>query len=522
LARGRNLDLAISYQLSVISCQLSVVGLLLTEISSLSLFKPAMSLCLNPDCLHNNDPTDKFCQKCRFQLLLKDRYRAIKLIGQGGFGKTFQAIDEDKPSQPYCVIKQFFPSTQGSNALKKAAELFKEEAISLDNLGQHPQIPSLYAYFTSNDGRQYLVQEYIEGENLEQELQSEGVFNEEKIKHLLLEILPILDFIHAKRVIHRDIKPANIIRRRSDNKIILVDFGASKFITIANLSLTGTVIGSAGYVAPEQSNGKAINSSDLYSLGVTCIYLLTGISPFELFDVSEHEWVWRQHLINNPVSVELGEILDKLIEFGTKKRYQSVEEVLQELAAKLAAVIPPKPRSQATIQETVLSVFPVATREEINLKSAKAIDYTNLRDFLAQEKWQEADQETANLFLKVADRTKEKYLKIEDIDNFPCEDLATINQLWLKYSQEKFGISVQKRIYESLGGSGNYDQQKWNDFGSKVGWRVNNKWLYYDQITFSLKAPWGHLPTLVWGVGGGIILFSRLETCTMDVVSNRG
>ncbi|MFM7794449.1 MAG: GUN4 domain-containing protein, partial [Microcystis panniformis] len=175
---------------------------------------------------------------------------------------------------------------------------------------------------------------------------------------------------------------------------------------------------------------------------------------------------------NNPVSVELGEILDKLIEFGTKKRYQSAGEVLQELAVKLAVVIPPKHRSQATIQETVLSVFPVATGEEINLKSAKAIDYTNLRDLLAQEKWQEADRETANLFLKVADRTKEKYLKIEDIDNFPCEDLATINQLWLQYSQGKFGISVQKRIYESLGGSGNYDRQKWNNFGSKVGWRV--------------------------------------------------
>ncbi|WP_149976732.1 serine/threonine-protein kinase [Microcystis aeruginosa] len=481
-----------------------------------------MSLCLNPDCLHNNAPTDKFCQKCRFQLLLRERYRAIKLIGQGGFGKTFQAIDEDKPSQPYCVIKQFFPSAQGSNALKKAAELFKEEAISLDNLGQHPQIPSLYAYFTGNDGRQYLVQEYIEGQNLEQELQSEGVFNEEKIKYLLLEILPILDFIHTKRVIHRDIKPANIIRRSSDNKIILVDFGASKFMNIPNLSLTGTVIGSAGYIAPEQGNGKAINSSDLYSLGVTCIYLLTGVSPFELFDVSEHEWVWRQHLINNPVSVELGEILDKLIEFGTKKRYQSAGEVLQELAVKLAAVIPPKPRSQATIQETVLAVFPAATREKINLKSAKAIDYNNLRDLLAQEKWQEADQETANLFLRVADRTKEKYLKIEDIDNFPCEDLSTINQLWLKYSQGKFGISVQKRIYESLGGSGNYDQQKWNAFGSKVGWRVNNKWLYYDQITFSLKAPSGHLPTLVWGVGGGIILFSRLETCAVDRVSSKG
>lgn len=475
-----------------------------------------MSLCLNPDCLHNNNSTDRFCQKCRFQLLLKDRYRAIKLIGQGGFGKTFQAIDEDKPSKPYCVIKQFFPSAQGTNTIKKAAELFKEEAISLDNLGQHPQIPSLYAYFTGNDGRQYLVQEYIEGQNLEQELQNQGVFNEEKIKHLLLEILPTLDFIHAKRVIHRDIKPANIIRRRSDNKLILVDFGASKFVSIANLSLTGTVIGSAGYVAPEQSNGKAVNASDLYSLGVTCIYLLTGISPFELFDISEHKWVWRQHLINNSVSNKLGEILDKLIEFGTKKRYQSAGEVLQELAVKLDLVIPAKPLSQTTIQETVLPVFQPATSEEINLKSAREIDYTNLRDFLAQEKWQEADRETANFLLKVADRTKEKYLKIEDIDNLPCEDLATINQLWLHYSQGKFGISVQKKIYESLGGTKNYDPQKWNAFGLKVGWRVNNHWLYYDQIAFDIKAPAGHLPTLVWGVGGGIILFSRLETCAID------
>ncbi|MCA2624904.1 MAG: serine/threonine protein kinase, partial [Microcystis sp. M20BS1] len=109
-----------------------------------------MSLCLNPDCSHQNTPTDKFCHKCGSQLLLRERYRALKLIGQGGFGKTFQAIDEDKPSKPYCVIKQFFPSAQGTGTLQKAAELFKEEAIRLDSLGRYPQIPELYAYFTAN------------------------------------------------------------------------------------------------------------------------------------------------------------------------------------------------------------------------------------------------------------------------------------------------------------------------------------------------------------------------------------
>jgi serine/threonine protein kinase len=472
-----------------------------------------MNLCLNPDCLHKNDPTAKFCQKCRFQLSLKDRYRAVKLIGQGGFGKTFQAIDEDKPSKPYCVIKQFFPSAQGTNTLQKAAELFKEEAISLDNLGKHPQIPELYAYFTASDGRQYLVQEYIEGQNLDKELQKEGVFNEAKIKHLLLEILPILEFIHAKCVIHRDIKPANIIRRRVDNKLILVDFGASKFVTIANRSITGTVIGSAGYVAPEQGNGKAISVSDLYSLGVTCIHLLTGISPFELFDVSEHEWVWRQHLINNPVSEELGNILDKLIEFGTKRRYQSAGEVLQELTVKLSMVLPQRNLSQTTIQETILPVIQIPKTETIVWKSATEIDYNNLRELLAQEQWRAADQETANLMLKVANRIKEKYLKIEDIDKFSCEDLGNIDQMWLHYSQGKFGISVQKKIYASLGGTNDYNRKIWNAFGEKIGWRVNNNWLYYNEIVFDLKASLGHLPTLIWSVGGGVILFSRLENC---------
>ncbi|NCT45938.1 MAG: protein kinase [Microcystis aeruginosa G11-09] len=423
-----------------------------------------MSLCLNPDCSHKNTPTDKFCHKCGSQLLLRERYRALKLIGQGGFGKTFQAIDEDKPSKPYCVIKQFFPSAQGTGTLQKAAELFKEEAIRLDSLGRYPQIPELYAYFTSNDGRQYLVQEYIEGQNLEQELKQEGVFNEAKIKHLLSEILPILEFIHSKQVIHRDIKPENIIRRKSDNKLILVDFGAAKFVSPLNRSMTGTIIGSAEYVAPEQGNGKAVNASDLYSLGVTGIYLLTGISPFDLFDGGEHQWVWRQWLVNNPVSNELGNILDKLIEFGTKKRYQSASEVLSALQIKTSVFIP-----QTTIQKPVNPVISVPqTPPSIQLNSSKGIDYRNLEDLLREE----------------------------DIDNFPCEDLRTIDQLWVKYSGGRFGFSVQAKIYHELAGTREYNERFWGAFADRVGWRVNNSWIYYTDVTFDLKAPLGHLPVL--------------------------
>ncbi|GCA80494.1 GUN4 domain-containing protein [Microcystis aeruginosa] len=464
-----------------------------------------MSLCLNPDCSHQNTPTDKFCHKCGSQLLLRERYRALKLIGQGGFGKTFQAIDEDKPSKPYCVIKQFLPSAQGTGTLQKAAELFKEEAIRLDSLGRYPQIPELYAYFTANDGRQYLVQEYIEGQNLEQELKQEGVFNEAKIKHLLSEILPILEFIHSKQVIHRDIKPENIIRRKSDNKLILVDFGAAKFVSPLNRSITGTIIGSAEYIAPEQGNGKAVNASDLYSLGVTCLYLLTGISPFDLFDGGEHQWVWRQWLVDNSVSNDSGNILDKLIEFGTKKRYQSASEVLQALQIKTSVSI-----SQTTIPQTPPS---------IQLKSAEGIDYRNLEDLLKRQQWKEADQETERVMLQAAKRTKERWLRKEDIDKFPCEDLRTIDQLWVKYSNGKFGFSVQAKIYHDLGGTQEYNDKIWNGFGDKIGWRVRvgfmkNSWIYYKDVTFDLKAPQGHLPFEKWK-NNWRSLFSRVETCKM-------
>ncbi|MCZ8244393.1 MAG: GUN4 domain-containing protein [Microcystis sp. LE19-131.1A] len=452
-----------------------------------------MSLCLNPDCSHQNTPTDKFCHKCGSQLLLRERYRALKLIGQGGFGKTFQAIDEDKPSKPYCVIKQFFPSAQGTGTLQKAAELFKEEAIRLDSLGRYPQIPELYAYFTGNDGRQYLVQEYIEGQNLEQELKQEGVFNEAKIKHLLSEILPILEFIHSKQVIHRDIKPENIIRRKSDNKLILVDFGAAKFVSPLSRSMTGTIIGSAEYIAPEQGNGKAVNASDLYSLGVTCLYLLTGISPFDLFDGGEHQWVWRQWLVNNPVSSDLGNILDKLIEFGTKKRYQSASKVLQALQIKTSVSI-----SQTTIPQTPPS---------IQLKSAKGIDYRNLEDLLKRQQWKEADIITFETMLRICNR--HGFLRVEDIDIFPCEDLQIIDQLWLNYSQEKFGFSIQKQLFDQLNNGQQYNDKLWDDFGLIIGWRKDNKNIRYDRAIFDINAPRGHLPCRIFdlwnwgGVGGG-------------------
>ncbi|WP_293354425.1 MULTISPECIES: serine/threonine-protein kinase [unclassified Microcoleus] len=294
-----------------------------------------MSYCLNPNCSkpHNPDAA-KICRNCRSKLLLRDRYRAIKAIGQGGFGRTFLAVDEDKPSKPRCVIKQFLPDSQlipsgVDRNSKKAAQLFEQEAMRLDELGKHPQIPELLAYSTQ-DNRQYVVQEFIDGQNLAQIVEQEGTFTETQIKDLLNSLLPVIHFIHSHNVIHRDIKPGNIIRR-ADKQLVLVDFGAAKIATGTALLKTGTSIGSPEYIAPEQARGKAFFTSDLYSLGVTCLYLLTQVSPFDLFDPGEDAWIWRQYLTNNPVSEELGKILDKMIDNATNRRYQTAVEVLKEI-----------------------------------------------------------------------------------------------------------------------------------------------------------------------------------------------
>lgn len=260
---------------------------------------------------------------------LSDRYRAIKPIGHGGFGKTFLAVDEYRPSRPKCVIKQFCPDQLEAHRLVKAQELFHQEAVRLEHLGHHPQIPYLLAHFTQSPYH-YLVQSYVDGQNLAQEMAQSGVFSESQIYDLLTSLLPVLQFVHDCQVIHRDIKPANIVRRQQDQELVLVDFGASKLVSDAALYQTGTVIGSAGYAAPEQAGGKAVFASDLYSLGVTCVHLLTNVPPFDLYSFTDGAWVWRDFL-PAPISSELGQVLDRLLQPAISQRFPSADAVLESL-----------------------------------------------------------------------------------------------------------------------------------------------------------------------------------------------
>jgi serine/threonine protein kinase len=303
--------------------------------------KENMSYCFNPACEHPQNLADhQFCQSCGSRLVLYPdghdqtrvaQYRALRLIGQGGFGRTFLAVDQSQPLQPRFVIKQFLPQSSNSQT---SISRFRHEAQQLQHLGQHRQIPAGISDFESQ-GYSYLIQEFIEGKNLAQELLEKGTFDEYKIRQLLKDLLPVLGFIHRHNVIHRDLKPENIIRRRASpidqaGGLVLVDFGAAKQVTERLLPQTATVIGSAAFTAPEQLMGKAVFASDIYSLGVTCIHLLTGVSPFDLFDGQEGTWVWRDYL-KIPISIELGQILDKMLQGATNHRYHSAQAVLRQL-----------------------------------------------------------------------------------------------------------------------------------------------------------------------------------------------
>lgn len=460
-----------------------------------------MSYCVVPGCLQPRNPeTHRVCQSCGSKLWLKERYRALYPLGQGGFGRTFLAIDQDIPSQPRCVIKQLFLPNASAESYHKAVQLFHQEAVRLEELGNHPQIPSLLAHFEQNR-LLYLVQEFVDGQTLAEEVASRGPFSESQVRKLLQDLLPVLTFIHDRQVIHRDIKPANIMRRRQDQKLVLIDFGIAKQVTGSTSSQTGTIVGSPEYMAPEQTRGKVVPASDLYSLGVVCIRLLTNRSPFELFDVGNNCWYWRDRLPSgNPISSHLSNLLDKLLQGAVNQRYQSANDVAQALQRSTQIESPPS----RTHQPQPLPAQPSQPR-------APEETYQKLRSFLAAKKWQQADAATWDIIRHLLNKPINGYVFSGELNHLPCADLERLDQLWVRYSWRRFGFSVQARIYQAVG------EDYWV-FCDRVGWQHTNSADHSDHWRFESSAPAGHLPSRL--VMGGqqwwrhvAVMTARLEQC---------
>ncbi|NER36121.1 MAG: protein kinase [Oscillatoria sp. SIO1A7] len=261
-----------------------------------------------------------------------DRYRIIESLVRGGFGQTYLALDTQRPREPKCVVKQLKPEATDQYALKTAKRLFDREAEALEELGGHDRIPRLLAHFEENQ-EFYLVQEFIEGQDLSKELLPGKQFGEDEVVKLLRGILEVLEFVQQHNVIHRDLKPPNIMRRQ-DGKIVLIDFGAVKEISTQVINAGGqakptVAIGTHGYMAPEQSQGDPRLCSDIYSVGAIAIQALSGIYPKNLpKDARTGQIVWRDRVKVSPV---LGNILDKMVCFDFSERYQSAAEVLRHL-----------------------------------------------------------------------------------------------------------------------------------------------------------------------------------------------
>ena len=463
-------------------------------------------------------------------LTLLSRYKIIKEIGQGGFGDTYLAEDTALPGNPKCVVKHLKRNPDPS-VLAISQRLFENEAKILQDLGKYDQIPALYAYFTEN-GEFYLVQEFVDGYDLNTEIIPGKKLSEKQTIKLLQEILEILAIVHQQNIIHRDIKPSNIMRRRADGKIVLIDFGAVKEIAAFTVNSKGQTsltvgIGTPGYMPSEQANGKPKFASDVYAVGIIGIQAVTGLLPAQLQEDSiTGEIIWRNHA---QVSDRLAEVINNMVRDHFSQRYKNASEALQVLNAidnkndfstkilagfgvaiavsfasgyamnnlfsnqgdpKVAATSQPvqpvvKPKNLPKVTSTPQPVVKITTN-----KAA----FRNLDKLLATGKWKEADIETYKVMLKIAGRQKEGNLDFNSIKNFSCSSMQDIDKRWVKASNGRFGFSVQKQIWTDIASTAGYNSDNFNKFSDQVGWRTKNNWLRYSDLTFNINAPRGHLP----------------------------
>ena len=291
--------------------------------------------------------------------LLDGRYRIASKLGEGGFCHTYLAHDTRIPNEPLCVVKHLKPASSDREYLKVASRLFTSEAQTLAQLGNHDRIPRLLAYF-EEASEFYLVEEFVEGRSLELELVRGHRLSDQQVLQILDDLLSIVEYTHSHGVIHRDIKPDNIIRRRSDGKLVLIDFGAIKQVQ-TQLNQEGqtaatVAIGTLGYMPSEQAQGKPRPNSDLYAIGVICIQALTGLPPRELQeDYQTGELIW-QHLVPNKSG--LVDVLAKMTRYHYKDRYESAAEIRQLLAKLGDRQLPNQPLINTAngLQSTIVSV----------------------------------------------------------------------------------------------------------------------------------------------------------------------
>ncbi|MBD2206578.1 GUN4 domain-containing protein [Calothrix sp. FACHB-1219] len=413
------------------------------------------------------------------QSLQNGRFIVQKVLGGGGYGITYSAIEQ--PTGKLFVIKTLNHIQQSKADFDSQQVKFVNEALRLAQCS-HPHIVKVNEVI--KEGELWgMVMEYIDGQDLAKYIDERGQLSESEALQYINQIGKALEYVHAKGFLHRDIKPNNILLRRDTQEAVLIDFGLTREFQGGK---TGSMTNARteGYAPIEQYERRGTFGAytDVYALAGTLYSLLTAEVPlpanFRKTGIPLHP----PQQFNSGISDRVNEAILKGMGLLVEERPQTVGEWLELVNPKL---------------------------EVDSLKSAVRMDYTRLRDLLAAGELRKADNETARVMLAVAGKKKQGWLGVEDIDNFPCEDLRTIDQLWVKYSNGRFGFSVQKRIYQSLGGTREYNDKIWYAFCDAVGWRKDGEWMYYKDLTFDLTAPVAHLPGGMFdgflGVVGGVV-----------------
>lgn len=418
------------------------------------------------------------------QKLENGKYIIENVIGSGGFGITYKA--RETASGKLIAIKTLNSIQHQKPDFEKRQVDFINEAMCLAKFS-HPHIPQVDRVFKDGDiwG---VVMEYIDGQNLHDYIfETKGILSQQEAVKIICQVGDALTFVHQRNFLHRDVKPLNILLRRTSLDAVLIDFGlARKYVQGMVMSHTNSK--TEGYAPIEQYERRAERGTftDVYALAATYYVMRTGKVPI-------------------PANFRK----DANIPLTAPKQYNpEISESENEAILKGMELLP-QDRPQ-----TVVKWLELLKEEADDLSSERGVDYSQLRDYLKAGMWSKADWETSRVMLKAAGMEKKGYLYEEDIDNFPCVDLRTIDKLWVKYSEGRFGFSVQKRIYESLGGTREYDPKIWDAFAERVGWVMGGEWVNLDGYQYNKQAKKGHLPVGDWAIvvdGYEIVAFGGLN-----------
>ncbi|MGB7712623.1 MAG: serine/threonine-protein kinase, partial [Microcoleus sp.] len=482
-----------------------------------------------------------------------NQYHLQEYLGCGGYGAVYKAdeVIRDRLIREV-AIKLIAPEEDETKAEKQLTEL--TAAVNL----QHENLIRSYTAGeceVKEDEYLFIAMEIAET-TLEKQRKTGKIPPAEAIE-IVKATAAALNYLHQSnpRKVHRDIKPANLLYVVNTWKVS--DFGLLREISAKKSGRTSDRRGTTLYVPPEAYDGVVATGWDIWSLGIMTAEILTGTAPF----TADTEAQLMKKIMEEEPEIDWSKIPEPFTAIirGCLKKERAerwtAEQVLTALAPKQDLYTPTKETGflsdssllptdsvKNPVSDPILAPAPKLSRidqllasisapipkpkpaphETTRVISAVGMDYINLRNLLAAKKWKEADEETERVMLKVAVREKEGYLNIESIEKFPCEDLRTIDQLWVQHSNGRFGFSVQKRIYQSLGGTREYDEKVWEAFGDKVGWRKNNSWLYYKDLTFSERAPEAHFPVPVADSGGVVLCLGWLwDTGWDSLLSHR-